>query len=181
MPRTSSPDQGGGVPGDEDVGVVRCRRIVYPAESIRLLVELGIGSHALESGAHRPNRGRENAHLVRARCRSGPRLHKVRYFTAADLVETSYRGLADNAVGKIIESLLRVDLIIVDELGFAPLDDHVNVSSERQQLQPDYGRFDMFKCNTILILDRSGRPFYLDRTDPSGQSSRLSQATGSAL
>jgi hypothetical protein len=38
--------------------------------------------------------------------------HKVRYFTAADLVETLYRGLADNTVGKIIESLLRVDLII---------------------------------------------------------------------
>ena len=49
--------------------------------------------------------------------------HKVRYFTAADLVETLYRGLADNTVGKIIESLLRVDLIILDELGFAPLDD----------------------------------------------------------
>jgi len=47
----------------------------------------------------------------------------VRYFTAADLVETLYRGLADNTVGKIIESLLRVDLIILDELGFAPLDD----------------------------------------------------------
>jgi DNA replication protein DnaC len=40
--------------------------------------------------------------------------HKVRYFTAADLVETLYRGLADNTVGKIIESLLRVDLIILD-------------------------------------------------------------------
>ena len=49
--------------------------------------------------------------------------HKVRYFTAADLIETLYRGLADNTVGKIIESLLRVDLIILDELGFAPLDD----------------------------------------------------------
>jgi DNA replication protein DnaC len=37
--------------------------------------------------------------------------HKVRYFTAADLVETLYRGPADNTVGKIIEiieSLLRL-------------------------------------------------------------------------
>jgi hypothetical protein len=49
--------------------------------------------------------------------------HKVRYFTAADLVETPYRGQADNTVGKIIESLLRVDPVILDELGFAPLDD----------------------------------------------------------
>jgi hypothetical protein len=30
--------------------------------------------------------------------------HRVRYFTATDLVETLYRGLADNTVGKIIES-----------------------------------------------------------------------------
>ena len=33
--------------------------------------------------------------------------HKIRYFTAADLIETVYRGLADNIVGKIIESLLQ--------------------------------------------------------------------------
>ena len=49
--------------------------------------------------------------------------HKVRYFTAADLVETLYRGLADNSVGRVIENLLRNDLILVDEVGFAPLDD----------------------------------------------------------
>ena len=36
--------------------------------------------------------------------------HKVRYFTAADLVETLYRGLADNSVGKVIDTLLRNDL-----------------------------------------------------------------------
>lgn len=48
---------------------------------------------------------------------------KVRYFTAADLIETLYRGLADNTVGKIIDTLLRADLLIVDEIGFAPLDD----------------------------------------------------------
>ena len=49
--------------------------------------------------------------------------HRVRYFTAADLVETLYRGLADNTVGRVIDTLLRNDLIIVDEVGFAPLDD----------------------------------------------------------
>ena len=48
---------------------------------------------------------------------------KVRYFTAADLVETLYRGLADNSVGRVIENLLRNDLVIIDEVGFAPLDD----------------------------------------------------------
>ncbi|MFC9769478.1 ATP-binding protein, partial [Rhodococcus jostii] len=40
--------------------------------------------------------------------------HRVHYFTAADLVDTLYRGLADNTVGKIIDALLRADLIIVD-------------------------------------------------------------------
>ena len=29
--------------------------------------------------------------------------HRVRYFTAADLVETLYRGLADNSVGRVID------------------------------------------------------------------------------
>jgi DNA replication protein DnaC len=49
--------------------------------------------------------------------------HKVRYLTAADLVEALYRGLADNSVGRVIDTLLRHDLVIVDEVGFAPLDD----------------------------------------------------------
>jgi DNA replication protein DnaC len=49
--------------------------------------------------------------------------HKVRYFTAADLAEALYRGLADNSVGRVIDTLLRNDLILIDEVGFAPLDD----------------------------------------------------------
>src|SRR5256884_662790 len=49
--------------------------------------------------------------------------HRVRYFTAAELIEALYRGLADNSVGRIIDTLLRNDLIIIDEVGFAPLDD----------------------------------------------------------
>jgi hypothetical protein len=36
----------------------------------------------------------------------------VRYFTAAELVETLYRALADNSVGKVIDTLPRHDLII---------------------------------------------------------------------
>jgi DNA replication protein DnaC len=49
--------------------------------------------------------------------------HRVRYFIAAELVETLYRGLADNSVGRIIDTLLRNGLVLVAELGFAPLDD----------------------------------------------------------
>jgi DNA replication protein DnaC len=48
---------------------------------------------------------------------------RVRYFTAPELVDTPYRGLADNSVGKVIDQLLRADLVIIDEIGFAPLDD----------------------------------------------------------
>ena len=48
--------------------------------------------------------------------------HRVRYLLAAELVETLYRALADNSVGKTIDTLLRNDMILVDEVGFAPLD-----------------------------------------------------------
>ena len=40
--------------------------------------------------------------------------HKVLYFTAAELAETLYRGLADNSVGRVIDTLLRNDLILID-------------------------------------------------------------------
>ncbi len=48
--------------------------------------------------------------------------YRVRYFGAADLVETLYRGLADNSVGRVIAQLTKADVILVDEVGFAPLD-----------------------------------------------------------
>jgi DNA replication protein DnaC len=37
--------------------------------------------------------------------------HRVRYFTAAELVETLYRGRADNSVGRVIDTILKADLI----------------------------------------------------------------------
>jgi DNA replication protein DnaC len=49
--------------------------------------------------------------------------HKVRYFTAAELVKTPWRGMADNSVARVIDTLLRNALVLVDELAFAPLDD----------------------------------------------------------
>jgi DNA replication protein DnaC len=48
--------------------------------------------------------------------------HRVRYFSAVELVETLYRGLADNSVGRVLEGILRADLILIDEIGFAPMD-----------------------------------------------------------
>ncbi len=50
--------------------------------------------------------------------------HRVRYFTAAELVETLYRGLADNSVGRVIEGVLKADVVLIDEIGFAPVDEN---------------------------------------------------------
>ena len=95
--------------------------------------------------------------------------HRVRYFTAADLVENLYRGLADNSVGRTIETLLRNDLIIVDEVGFAPLDDtgaqllfrFVAAAYERRAVGiashwpfESWGRFLPEHTTTVSMLDR---------------------------
>jgi DNA replication protein DnaC len=95
--------------------------------------------------------------------------HKVRYLTAADLAETLYRGLADNSVGKIIDTLLRNDLIIIDEVGFAPLDDTgaqllfrvIAAAYERRALGiashwpfESWGRFLPEHTTAVSLLDR---------------------------
>ena len=94
---------------------------------------------------------------------------RVRYFSATDLVETLYRGLADNSVGRVIEGLLRADLVIVDELGFAPLDDagtqllfrFVAAAYERRSLGvashwpfESWGRFLPEHTTAVSLLDR---------------------------
>jgi hypothetical protein len=95
--------------------------------------------------------------------------HRVRHFTAAELVETLYRGLADNSVGRVIDTLLRADLVIVDELGFAPLDDtgaqllfrFVAAAYERRALGigshwpfDQWGRFLPEHTTAVSLLDR---------------------------
>ena len=95
--------------------------------------------------------------------------HKVRYFTAADLTDTLYRGLADNSVGKVIENLLRNDLTLVDEVGFAPPDDtgaqllfrFVSAAYERRALGvashwpfESRGRFLPEHTTAVSLLDR---------------------------
>jgi len=71
--------------------------------------------------------------------------HKVRYFTAAELNETLYRALADNSVGRVIENPLRKDLVLVDELGFAPL---------RLGSEASFAAL----CGTARVPASSGRP-----------------------
>jgi DNA replication protein DnaC len=95
--------------------------------------------------------------------------HKARYFTAAELIETLYRGLADNSVGKVIDTLLRNDLIIIDEVGFAPLDDTgaqllfrvIAAAYERRALGigshwpfDQWGRFLPEHTTAVSLLDR---------------------------
>ena len=115
--------------------------------------------------------------------------HKVRYFTAAELVETLYRALADNSVGKVIETLLRNDLIICDELGFAPLDDtgaqllfrFVAAAYERRSLGigshwpfESWGRFLPEHTTAVSMLDRLLHHCHVVITN--GDSSRMKQA-----
>ena len=88
---------------------------------------------------------------------------------APDLVETLYRGLADNSVGKTIDTLLRNDLVILDEVGFAPLDDTgtqllfrlVAAAYERRSQAiashwsfEDWGRFLPEHTTAVSLLDR---------------------------
>jgi DNA replication protein DnaC len=95
--------------------------------------------------------------------------HRVRYLTAAELVETLYQGLADNSVGRVIDRLLRNELIIVDEVGFAPLDAtgtqllfrFVAAAYERRSLGTashwpfdQWGRFLPEHTTAVSLLDR---------------------------
>src|SRR6476646_10039462 len=115
--------------------------------------------------------------------------HRVRYFTAADLVETLYRGLADNSVGRVIDTLLRNDLIILDELGFAPLDDtgaqllfrFIAAAYERRALGiashwpfDAWGRFLPEHTTAASLLDRLLHHCHTVVTD--GDSYRMKQA-----
>jgi DNA replication protein DnaC len=115
--------------------------------------------------------------------------HRVRYFTAAELVETLYRGLADNSVGRVIDTLLRNELIIVDGVGFAPLDDtgaqllfrFVAAAYERRSLgiashRPfeSWGRFLPEQTTAVSLLDRLLHHANVVVTD--GESYRMREA-----
>jgi len=114
---------------------------------------------------------------------------RVRYFTAAELVETLYRSLADNSVGKVLDTLLRNDLIIVDEVGFAPLDDtgaqllfrFIAAAYERRALGiashwpfESWGRFLPEHTTAVSLLDRLLHHANVVVTD--GESYRMREA-----
>ena len=77
--------------------------------------------------------------------------------------------MADNSVGKQVAALLRADLLIVDEVGFAPLDDtgtqllfrFVAAAYERRSLGvashwpfDQWGRFLPEPTTAVSMLDR---------------------------
>ena len=115
--------------------------------------------------------------------------HKARYFTAAELAETLYRALADNSVGRVIDALLRNELILIDEVGFAPLDDTgaqllfrvVAAAYERRALGiashwpfESWGRFLPEHTTAVSLLDRLLHHANVVVTD--GDSYRMRQA-----
>jgi DNA replication protein DnaC len=115
--------------------------------------------------------------------------HRVRYFSAAELVEALYRGLADNSVGRVIESILRAEFVIIDELGFAPLDDtgaqllfrFVAAAYERRSLGvashwpfDQWGRFLPEHTTAASLLDRLLHHAHVMVTE--GESFRMREA-----
>jgi len=118
---------------------------VGPAGTGKSHLLIALGHHAIESG------------------------RRVRYFTAAELVDALYRGLADNSVGRVIEQILKADLILIDEIGFAPMDDTgaqlffrlVSAAYEHRSLGigshwpfEDWGRFLPEHTTAVSLLDR---------------------------
>ena len=139
--------------------------LVGPAGTGKSHLLVALGHHAVEEG------------------------RRVRYFTATELVETLYRGLADNSVGRVIEQILKADLILIDEIGFAPMDDTgaqlffrvVAAAYERRSLGigshwpfEDWGRFLPEHTTAVSLLDRLLHHGVVVAT--SGESFRLKEA-----
>lgn len=116
--------------------------------------------------------------------------HKVRYFTAIELVEHLYRAIADNTVGRAIETVCRNDLIMIDEVGFAPLDHTgcqlmfrlIAAAYERRSVAiashspfEAWGRFLPDQPTAVSLLDRLCHHAHIITT--SGDSYRLTHRT----
>jgi DNA replication protein DnaC len=116
--------------------------------------------------------------------------HRVRYFTAAELVEHLWRATADNTVGLAIEQLCRNQLLIIDEIGFAPLDHTgcqllfrlVAAAYEKRSLAigshspfENWGRFLPDQPTAVSLLDRLCHHAHIITT--TGDSYRLTHRT----
>jgi DNA replication protein DnaC len=116
--------------------------------------------------------------------------YRVRYFTAAEVVEHLWRATADNTVGRTIEHLCRNQLLIIDEIGFAPLDHTgcqllfrlVAAAYEKRSLAigshspfENWGRFLPDQPTAVSLLDRLCHHAHIITT--SGDSYRLTHRT----
>lgn len=114
---------------------------------------------------------------------------RVRYLTAAELVERLFSGLADNTVGRTIDTLLRNSFVVIDELGFAPLDPtgsqllfrFIAAAYERRSLGlashhpfENWGRFLPEQTTATAMLDRLLHHAIVVTTD--GESFRMREA-----
>jgi DNA replication protein DnaC len=116
--------------------------------------------------------------------------HRVRYFTAVELIEQLWRAVADNTVGRSIEQICRNDLIIIDEIGFAPLDHTgcqllfrlIAAAYERRSVAiashspfEQWGRFLPDQPTAVSLLDRLCHHAHIITTN--GDSYRLRHRT----
>ncbi len=110
---------------------------VHARENVLLVGPSGTGkSHALVGcGVHAVERGM-----------------KVRYLVAADLIETLYRGLADNTVGKVISGLLRNELILIRFVAAAYECRSLGVASHWPF--EEWGHFLPVQTTAVSLLDR---------------------------
>jgi DNA replication protein DnaC len=143
--------------------------LVGPAGTGKTHMLIALGHHAINAG------------------------RKVRYFTAVDLIEHLNRAVADNTVGKTIEQLCRNDLIIIDEIGFAPLDHNgaqlpfrmIAAAYERRSLA--IGSHSPFEQWGRFLADQASGTSHLDRLchhahniTTTGDSYRLKHRRGAA-
>jgi hypothetical protein len=109
------------VPGLQGSGRVRLR----PARSTRPWSASSIAASSSmaprQCRADRRPRHRQDPYRHRAR-RPGVEHHrkKVRFFSTVDLVNALEQEKAMNKAGQLAERLLRLDLVILDELGYLP-------------------------------------------------------------
>jgi DNA replication protein DnaC len=116
--------------------------------------------------------------------------YRVRYFTAVELIEQLWRAIADNTVGRAIEQICRHDLILIDEIGFAPLDHTgcqllfrlIAATYERRSVAiashspfEQWGRFLPDQPTAVSLLDRLCHHAHIITT--SGDSYRLTHRT----
>jgi DNA replication protein DnaC len=139
--------------------------LVGPAGTGKSHLLVALGHHAVEEG------------------------RRVQYFTATELIETLFRALADNSVGKVITQILRADLILIDEIGFAPMDSTgaelffrlVAAAYERRSLGigshwpfEEWGKFLPEHTTAVSLLDRLLHHSIIVITD--GESFRMREA-----